>query len=66
MIIFALAGLVSTACGFAFIGAGTIALIGIIPGALLIWISYAIWRANFGLPTDETSPEDSDHSEDSG
>jgi cadmium resistance protein CadD (predicted permease) len=48
MVIFALTGLAATSCGAIFIQEGVIALIGIIPGLIFIWVSWMIWKENFG------------------
>lgn len=47
MVLFGLTGLFSTACGAMFIPMSGIGLIGIVPGLLLLWASWKIWKSVF-------------------
>ena len=44
MVVIGILGLAYTACGVAFLSTSGIGLIGIIPGAVLLWAAYRIWK----------------------
>jgi hypothetical protein len=53
MAITGLLGLGATICGMVFLPMQGIGLIGIIPGALLLWAAWAMWKS---FKTKESSP----------
>jgi len=50
MLLLGLLGLACTTCGALVLPGSAIGLIGIVPGALLIWAAYAIGKSTFGSP----------------
>ena len=45
MVITGLMGLSATICGMVFLPTQGIGLIGIIPGALMLWAAWAMWKS---------------------
>lgn len=65
MTIVAIVGLLCTTCGVMFLqGVGPTALIGIIPGLLLLWWATAIWKAYFATNKRIASAEDTKQNSD--
>jgi hypothetical protein len=58
MVLFGLLGLACTACGAMFLPMSGAGLIGLVPGALMLWAAWKIWRSVFGKapPTDPGDP----------
>lgn len=62
MIIMGLAGLGATVCGIVFLPMQGIGLIGIIPGALLMWAAWVMWKSfRASLQSSASSARPPDH-----
>ena len=57
MVVIGVLGLVCTACGVMFLPSSGIGLIGVIPGALMLWAAVKLWQEIGRAPS---SPSKSD------